>query len=250
MTSLEALVRRVTRTWKAQAPHLWWGDAVDARFLVAEALGRLDSLDVLDVGCGAGVLLSEVAGTNRRVGIDRSPEAICLAGRLDPSLRLCRADMLALPFRDAAFDVVVFCGMLEVPLREHKPLAVQELARVLRPGGQLFLTTPNRRYPRYRRHAVMVTYEELQDLLAPYFNVQIRGFNPVPPFPYFLPNKVLARVPGIWRILVALMEQGIGTRSGCAFLVKAVKRAEGHLVAPTMGDGAEVKACARSSSSS
>ena len=245
MTSLEALVSRVTRKWKAQAPHLWWGDAVDARFLVAEALRRLDRVEVLDIGCGAGVLLSETAATNVRVGIDRSAEALRLARGLDPALRLCRADMLALPFQDAAFDVVVFCGMLEVPQREQKAHAVRELARVLRPGGYVLLTTPNRRYPRYQRHELMVTHEELHALLQPYFDAKIRGFNPFPPFPYFLPNKMLARVPGIWRVLTALMKRGIGTRSGCAFLVNAVRRAE-RLGAPSAIEGpAEVNTCVR-----
>ena len=36
-----AVVARVRRRWRAHAPHLWWGDAVDVRFLVAAALGRL-----------------------------------------------------------------------------------------------------------------------------------------------------------------------------------------------------------------
>jgi len=245
VTPLEALVHRLKGTWRDHAPHLWWGDAVDARFLVADTLRRLNHVDVLDVGCGAGVLLSEVAATNVRVGIDRSTEAIQLARRLDPALRLSRADMLALPFQGATFDVVIFCGMLEVPQREQKAQAVRELARVLRPGGQLLLTTPNRRYPRYRGHDLMVTYEELQGLLRSYFDVRIRGFNPFLPFPYFLPNSLLARIPGIWRILVALMERDIGTRSGCAFLVNAVKRSGGHPAPPKSEDEAEVRACVR-----
>ncbi len=245
MTSLEALVKRVGRKWKTQAPHLWWGDTVDARFLAVDMLGRLNDVDVLDVGCGAGVLLSEMAATNVRVGIDRSTEALQLARRSVPVLRLCRADMLALPFREAVFDVVVFCGMLEVPQREHKAQAIRELARVLRPSGQLVLTTPNRRYHRYRRQGLMVTYEELRDLLGPYFDARIRGFNPLPPFPYFLPNRVLGRVPGIWGILVGLMERGIGTRTACSFVVNAVKRSRTNAAPSTRDDRAEMNACAR-----
>ena len=153
--------------------------------------------------------------------------------------------MLALPFHDAAFDVVVFCGMLEVPRREQKAHAVRELARVLRPGGHVLLTTPNRRYPRYRRHDLMVTCEELQDVLRPYFDAEIRGFNPFPPFPYFLPNNVLSRVPGIWRILVALMERNIGTHVSCQFLVHAVKRADESPAARPMPHHAQEPTCAR-----
>ena len=243
VTGLESLVKRVTRTWKAQAPHLWWGDAVDARFLVADAVRRLRGVRVLDVGCGAGVLLSEVDAGNVRVGVDRSADSLRFAARLDGALRLCQGNMLSLPFPDASVDVVVFCGMLEVPQRADKARAVQELARVLRAGGQLFLTTPNRRYPRYRRQSLMVDFDELDALLRPAFDAQIRGFNPLPPFPYGVPNKLLAQVPGIWRLLVALMERGIGRRSGCAFFVTAVKRSE---AAPSRVSGyAEAGTCAR-----
>jgi len=69
----------------------------------------------------------------------------------------------------------------------------------------------------------MVTYEDLRNLLLPQFRSEIKGFNPFPPFPYFLPNRFLARVPGIWWILMTLMEWGVGKIRSTAFLVKAVK---------------------------
>ncbi len=218
------LVARVTDKWMAHAPHLWWGDRTDARFLVADAVRSLDGARVLDIGCSAGILLSEVPATSFRVGIDLSGEAILLARKLDPSISLVIADMLALPFRDSSVDAVIFCGVLEVAPRERREEAIREVARVLRVGGAAHLTTQNRRYPRYRRHPSMVTYEELQNLLLPQFHSEIKGFNPFPSFPYFLPNRLLARIPGIWRILTTLMKWDAGKRRGCAFLVKAVKR--------------------------
>jgi 2-polyprenyl-3-methyl-5-hydroxy-6-metoxy-1,4-benzoquinol methylase len=51
------------------------------------------------------------------------------------------ADVQDLAFPDGAFDTVVSCETIE---HVHDPArAVSELARVLRPGGRLFLTTPN-----------------------------------------------------------------------------------------------------------
>jgi SAM-dependent methyltransferase len=51
------------------------------------------------------------------------------------------ADVQHLPHPDEAFDVVVSCETIEHVLTPRE--AVRELARVLRPGGQLLLTTPN-----------------------------------------------------------------------------------------------------------
>ena len=59
-----------------------------------------------------------------------------------PGAHFTPADMNApLPFGDGTFDTVISCETIE-----HVPdpyRAVRELARVLRPGGRLFLTTPN-----------------------------------------------------------------------------------------------------------
>jgi SAM-dependent methyltransferase len=219
-----AVVARVRRRWRAHAPRLWWGDAIDGRFLVAAAVARLRGVRVLDVGCNAGVLLAEVPHANRRIGIDLSPDALSIARGLNPTATLAVADMLALPLRSASVDVVLFCGMLEVPAPERKADALAEVARVLRPGGRLYLTTLNRRYPRYRGHERVVTYGELRVLLAADFDADIGGFNPFPPFPRFLPNRVLARIPGIWPLLVALMRRGVARDGSCSFLVEATRR--------------------------
>ena len=224
MVIRSGFIRRIKSTWMRSAPHFWWGDRLDPRFVVAQLVGQLRHQRVLDVGCNAGIILSELDESNICIGVDLSVEALQIARGLTPSAVLIRADMLQLPFQNTSFDVVIFCAMLEVPTWEHKSMAVAELARVLRPGGRVYLTTPNRRYLRYRHLALRVTYEELRELLLPEFTFEIKGFNPFPPFPYFLPNCLLARVPGIWGILVTLMKRGFGKRHSCAFLVEAVKK--------------------------
>ena len=51
------------------------------------------------------------------------------------------ASMQQIPVHDAAFDTIISCETIEhVP---HPQQAIHELRRVLRPGGRLFLTTPN-----------------------------------------------------------------------------------------------------------
>jgi SAM-dependent methyltransferase len=227
MTVTNEFVARITTKWRQHAPHLWWGDRLDARFLVTDAVHSLAGVRVLDIGCNAGIILSEVPTTNHRFGLDRSAAAIELARKLNPSVPLVTGDMLALPYRDASVDAVIYCGMLELPSDERKADAVRETARVLAPGGRLYLTTVNRRHRRYRSTSSSiraVTQEQLQALLSPHFDFTIRGFNPFPPFPYFLPNAMLARVPGIWRLLVGLMERNVATKTSCMFVVEGIRK--------------------------
>ena len=227
MTVTNEFVARIRGKWREHAPHLWWGDRLDARFLVVDRLRFLAGARVLDIGCNAGIILSEVPEKNQRFGLDRSAAVLELARKLNPSVPLVNGDMLALPYRDASADVVIYCGMLEVPSDDQKTEAVRETARVLAPGGRLYLTTVNRRYRRYRNTSSpirAVTAEQLHALLSPHFDFTIRGFNPFPPFPYFLPNAILARVPGIWRLLVALMERNIATNASCMFVVEGTRK--------------------------
>jgi SAM-dependent methyltransferase len=224
MTITNEFVTRIRSKWLQHAPHLWWGDRLDARFLVADRIRSLSGARVLDIGCNAGIILSEVPDTNQRFGLDRSAAVLELARKLNPSVPTVTGDMLALPYRDASVDVVIYCGMLELPSDERKMDAVRETARVLAPGGRLYLTV-NRRHRRYQRSSIRaVTFEQLGALLSPHFDCTIRGFNPFPPFPYFLPNRILARVPGIWRLLVALMERNIGTNASCMFVVEGTRK--------------------------
>jgi SAM-dependent methyltransferase len=227
MTVTNEFVARIRRKWLQHAPHLWWGDRLDARFLVVDRLQFVADARVLDIGCNAGIMLSEVPGTNQRFGLDRSAAVLELARKLNPSVPLVAGDMLALPYRDASADVVLYCGMLELPSDEQKTDAIRETARVLAPGGRLFLTTVNRRYRPYLNTSSSVravTFEQLQALLSPHFDFTIRGFNPFPPFPYFLPNRILARVPGIWPLLIWLMNANIGLKHGCMFVVDGTRR--------------------------
>ncbi|MCX7767349.1 MAG: methyltransferase domain-containing protein [Candidatus Sumerlaeia bacterium] len=96
---------------------------------------------MLDLGCGEGtecVLLAE--RTNARViGIDYS-------ARIKPSLvercLFIYGDATALPFRDCVFD-----GIYSYHVLEHIPepaKALREMNRILKPGGYLFVGTPNK----------------------------------------------------------------------------------------------------------
>lgn len=101
---------------------------------------------ILDAGCGDGINLVGLAAIATRRGwpttlhgTDRN--ALRLARAATSGASLTRASLLALPYPDAAFDVVLCNHVLE-----HIPdcgAALAELRRVLRPGGLLIVGVPN-----------------------------------------------------------------------------------------------------------
>jgi ubiquinone/menaquinone biosynthesis C-methylase UbiE len=97
--------------------------------------------DVLDVGCGTGVLtraLARVPNVDAVVGVDVAPSLVGRARELASDLTNVAfevADGRSLPFESESFDVVVFDSTLShVPSPEA---ALAEASRVLRPGGSL-----------------------------------------------------------------------------------------------------------------
>jgi ubiquinone/menaquinone biosynthesis C-methylase UbiE len=103
---------------------------------------------LLDVGCGAAMVADRLLDIDATyVGIDFGGHHIRFAAKklegAPSALRrvLARGDAEAVPFADATFDVVVISEVIEHLLRPE--LAVWEIARVLRPGGALVLTTNN-----------------------------------------------------------------------------------------------------------
>jgi ubiquinone/menaquinone biosynthesis C-methylase UbiE len=96
------------------------------------------SADVLEVGCGTGVLtrvLAALPQVRTVVGVDLAESLVEKARELAPGLRFEQADARSLPFAEASFDVVVFDSTLShVPEPQR---ALDEAFRVLRPGGLL-----------------------------------------------------------------------------------------------------------------
>ncbi len=102
--------------------------------------------DILEAGCGTGLLLAEAARVGRSViGLDISRGMLTHAH--SRGLRVVQGSLTALPLPDASVDLVYSMKVLAhvSPIRE----AIAEMARVTRPGGHLLLEFYNPRSLRY-----------------------------------------------------------------------------------------------------
>ena len=93
---------------------------------------------VLDVGCGEGQVARHLAGLGCSVvGLDPIATQVEVAQQRGGGPTYCRARADALPCGDATFDCVLVCLALEHV--DAFETALQEVARVLEPGGRLVL---------------------------------------------------------------------------------------------------------------
>jgi SAM-dependent methyltransferase len=139
----------------------WYAQRFDADYLEAyghrdraeaeRAVGALfaphglDGRVVLDLGCGAGRYTLALAARGARVvGLDLSA-ALLAAARAAGAGELVRADMRRLPFVAATFDLVasMFTSFGYFATADEDREVLVEVARVLRPGGELVLDTLN-----------------------------------------------------------------------------------------------------------
>jgi 2-polyprenyl-6-hydroxyphenyl methylase/3-demethylubiquinone-9 3-methyltransferase len=146
--------------------HAWWDEAEGMfasiryfvnpvrfgyfkRVLASIGVSSGSGRTILDVGCGGGLLSEEFAKAGWSVtGIDPADESIVAARQHAGASRLPIVYLTSrgesLPFPPASFDAVVCCDVLEHV--EDVGCVVEEIARVLKPGGWLFYDTINRTF--------------------------------------------------------------------------------------------------------
>jgi len=98
---------------------------------------------ILDAGCQYGRQLMEFLRHGWKcesVGVDIDLEALRYGKSVEPSIDFVGADIEGnLPFKDNSFDAVICIGVLHLT-KKGASKAVQEIARVLKPDGLLFVT--------------------------------------------------------------------------------------------------------------
>ena len=133
--------RLLEATYRAEQRHFWFRGL--ARFLeplIDRALAGVARPDILDCGCGTGRTMRQLGGRGRVTGIDITRTGLGFA-RASGERRLAEASVTQLPFADATFDLVTSIDVLYSLDPPAQARALQEMRRVLRPGGALVANT-------------------------------------------------------------------------------------------------------------
>lgn len=182
MQSSDIQTRKLLREYSALAASYdqRWHTYLDKSLhMTVEVIEDLAPENILDVGCGTGLLLEMLAQRRDKpglFGVDRVPAMLEVARhRLGDAATLLEGDAPMLPLDDASFELVTSTNALHY--FSDADAALGEIRRVISPSGHLVITDwcrdyfpmklLNRVLPR-TRHAHVHTYniEELEQHLA------------------------------------------------------------------------------------
>jgi methionine biosynthesis protein MetW len=137
---VENLYNKIWREQAGTAPYAGGNLRVDLTNRVVEPGRRL-----LDLGCGDGVLGELLKDRfDEVIGVDISDQALIVAKQRGLATYRVNLDEEALPFPDATFDAITCLDLIEHVFEPR--VLVSEIARVLAPGGSLYIAFPNMRY--------------------------------------------------------------------------------------------------------
>ena len=160
--------------------HLWTDHTSRYAFATKYIQGKI----VLDIACGTGYgsrILKTQGNAQKVIGIDISPEAVAFARsryKLD-SIEFMIGSITDISLQSDSFDVVVSFETIEHVNEQKK--ALLELIRVLKNGGTLIISTPNRKlsspgksilaHPDNPFHLIEYTKEEFINFLSSYIKI-------------------------------------------------------------------------------
>jgi len=184
---------RIKNKFKSIDLSQYWGDDFDVRFYLISKFSTIKNKKILDVGGGSGIITSEFDKSNFTVNLDISFDDLKKCKKLDNKIKVINGSMNNICFKNNCFDYVICANLLEeakmIDIQNENvmkgkidefptiTLVLEELKKVLKPNGILFLTTPNNEYYKSKK----LTYYELKMHLEKSFkNIDLKLYNPYP----------------------------------------------------------------------
>lgn len=137
--------KRVYNLWKNKAGKYFWGDLLDSRFYVAHLVSKWNDEIVVDVGCGAGILL-HCTKAKLKIGLDLSLDSLKLAKKIgDPNIEVIQADSRYLPLKSEKFSKILAIHIIPALHKEVDRLKVmREIKRISNQKTEILIAGANR----------------------------------------------------------------------------------------------------------
>lgn len=157
--SVNPFVEFATTWWDKEGPFRTLHDINPIRLAYIKQYLNLNDCEVLDLGCGGGILSESLAFSGAKVtGVDIEQKLIEVAS-YHAKQQALEIDYFATNIQDfqhAGFDAVVCMEMLEHV--KEPGVIIEQCQRLLKPGGYLFLSTINRTLKAYFELVLMGEY--------------------------------------------------------------------------------------------
>lgn len=142
--STVAYTEMLKKAWSADYPRLERYFAKIMPKIEQMLANKKTKIKALDIGCGIGFGLKFLAknGFKQLYGIDINKHSLEEARKVCPEAKIKFGDVYRIPFDAQTFDLIFLTEIIEH--LDFPDQAFEEISRILKSGGVLFLTTPNR----------------------------------------------------------------------------------------------------------
>ncbi len=163
----------------------FYGDHFDSRIYASYILSKTKTNNILDVGCGAGILLS-CAPPCFKVGIDMNFDTLKQVKKLDENIETVFCDAQFLPFKNNIFETITAMHLFPVinNLKGDWKKAMEEVHRVSKKKNMLMITGANRTSRHFKKtHPIdhrkkYLNYKQQIEILEKNYEIIVEGYGP------------------------------------------------------------------------
>ena len=176
--------KTIYNLWKKVGINYFWGDLYDSRFYIAQLISKKNIECILDIGCGAGVLL-HFAKAQSKIGIDLSLESLIAAKKIhEDKMELIQGDARFLPFKDDFFTDILAMHIISAfdKSKSDRIKCMSEIQRISSNTCEIVITGANRRSRHFKNiysdeyNEMYLHYSEVVDFFKKSFKVDVIGY--------------------------------------------------------------------------
>lgn len=178
--------KKVYNLWKEIGTKYFWGDLLDSRFYIAYLVSKWEDRMVLDIGCGAGVLLY-FSNSNLKIGLDLSFDSLKVAKSLkDPNMEVIQADSRFIPLKSDKFSKILASHIISSAIlqedKEGQTKIMKEIKRLSSKNSEIIIAGANRTSKFFKKkyskkqNQSYIHFSEITKFFKDDFVVNVEGY--------------------------------------------------------------------------